>query len=71
MCFLTSVAGISVLLYDAALTFSREVGFIWEGLFRRAIGQRRITKPKIVYLVARYTMCAIGILYLYGTPQIT
>lgn len=60
------VAGIVVLLYDATLTFSDEVRFIWKGIFQKSGTPRGITKPKIVFLAARYMMCAIGLLYLYG-----
>ena len=72
-----TVAGLTVLLYDALLTFTEELHFIWSPVLRRVkqSGIRGLTFPRsvILYLISRYCMLTIGMLYLNGkvlSPQL-
>lgn len=72
------VAGIVVFLYDFALTFADEWSLIWSPLLyrlRRSSSSRGwwsaaltkgLPRPTILFLISRYSMSVIGILYLSG-----
>ncbi|KAL5483603.1 hypothetical protein ACEPAI_8835 [Sanghuangporus weigelae] len=64
-----TIAGLTVLIYDALLTFTEELKFIWFPILkktkRNGIRKLAIPRPIILYLIARYCMLLIGLLYLY------
>ncbi|KAL5505060.1 hypothetical protein ACEPAH_7723 [Sanghuangporus vaninii] len=64
-----TISGLTVLIYDALLTFTEELRFIWLPILkktkRKGIRKMAIPRPIILYLIARYCMLLIGLLYLY------
>ncbi|KAL5521009.1 hypothetical protein ACEPAG_8931 [Sanghuangporus baumii] len=64
-----TIAGLTVLIYDALLTFAEELKFIWFPILkktkRKGIRKLAIPRPILLYLIARYCMLLIGLLYLY------
>ncbi|KAL0567700.1 hypothetical protein V5O48_014296 [Marasmius crinis-equi] len=56
-----SVAGLMVLLYDHALTFSEEVELIWKGEWKKA--------PKALFLLLRYCVPTVLIIILSAGPR--
>ncbi|PAV17999.1 hypothetical protein PNOK_0648500 [Pyrrhoderma noxium] len=63
-----TVSGVVVLIYDALLTLNEELNFIWVPILQKikldGMTKLRVHRPVLLYLLARYFMLIISMIYL-------
>ena len=69
-----TVSGVVVLIYDALLTLNEELNFIWVPILQKikldGMTKLRVHRPVLLYLLARYFMLIISMIYLNGRRQV-